>query len=197
MILGSQRTSALVLAAHVFSGFNSNPCRGFDPVAEWRHAMAVGCAARRLANAETRDDKLADAAFTAGLLHDVGKFLLAANFADRYSQAVQRAESTGCGLRPAEREVFGTEHPLLGASLLGIWGLPLPIVQAVGWHHLPSRSGSETFNATTAVHIANLVLRAESSPEWAKETLDEAHLEAIGKKDAMEKWAEICRQQPS
>src|SRR6185503_13845542 len=85
------------------------------------HAQKVGAAARAIAKCEGASRSLSDECFIAGLLHDVGKLILACNLPTLYATAVAAEQQ---GLPAAELGVFGTTHADIGAYLLGLWGLP-------------------------------------------------------------------------
>jgi len=123
--------------------------------------VTVGAFAKRIARAEGAEQKSADYALVAGLLHDVGKLVLAANLPEEYASALAFAAREGIGLPGAEYEVFGATHAEVGAYLLGLWGLPDPIVAATAFHHSPTRSQAKQFSPLTAVHVANAL---EQSP---------------------------------
>ena len=76
---------------------------------------------------------------TIGLLHDAGRLVLAANLPESFERVCQLAAEKGLSHWEAEREEFGTTHAEVGAYLFGLWGLPESIVEAVAYHHSPSR----------------------------------------------------------
>jgi putative nucleotidyltransferase with HDIG domain len=102
----------------------------------------------------SNDQDVARNAFTAGLLHDIGKLALALNFEEQYQGALKLAEKQKLHASEVEAQVFGATHAETGAYLLSVWGLPLPIVEAVARHHNPARSMDKVFSATTALHLA-------------------------------------------
>ena len=104
----------------------------------------------------------AEDAYIAGMLHDVGKLMLANSLPDHYREAAIYAVGQQIPLHAAETEVFGATHAGVGAYLLGLWGLPAPIVEAVAFHHTPTLSDMPTFGPLASVHVAN-VLDAEQS----------------------------------
>ena len=55
----------------------------------------------------------------------------------------------------AEREIFGVTHAEVGAYLLGLWGIPFPIVEAVAFHHRPNEVAPESRPLVAAIHIAS------------------------------------------
>lgn len=138
--VGLETTKALVLFAHTFSSFDPLNKSGFSAEALWRHSAMTTQLARRIAILEQGGSALADEAFTAGLLHDIGKLLFAANLPAPFGQALALTETNSCTLWEAENQILGASHAEVGACLLGIWGLPLPLVQAAASHHSPSLS---------------------------------------------------------
>ncbi len=100
----------------------------------------------------------------AGLFHDLGYLVLAANLPDRLKSVVVSA-TAGKGMLEAENEEFGATHAEVGAYLLGIWGFPDPLLEAALFHHQPSRSCVESFTSLTAVHLANAFAHEVEPPE--------------------------------
>jgi len=76
----------------------------------------------------------------AGLLHDVGKLVLASNYPEQYVEIGRNAQAKRVEWLVEERESFGFDHADVGGYLLGLWGLPPAVVEAVAFHHFPLRS---------------------------------------------------------
>jgi len=90
----------------------------------------------------------------------------------------------------AEREVFGASHADIGAYLLGLWGLPVSIVEGVALHHTPRKAALRSFSPLAAVHVAN-VLQHESDAmtEGAvRSVLDDAYLVDLDLKEHLPRW---------
>jgi HD-like signal output (HDOD) protein len=210
--LGLNTVITLVLSIQVFSQFDQDQLPGFSPTSLWSHSMRVGALAKRITQAQGQGQQMAEEAFTAGLLHDAGKLVLAANLPQAYSQMLAQAPAEPregfqlfC-LPPdeAERQVFGATHAEIGAYLLGLWGLPDPIVEAVAFHHNPRQCLGQAFSPLTAVHVAN-ALEQEShgaEPEegaslregFQLSRLDLDYLAALGLGERLPAWREICGQ---
>jgi len=196
MYLGAERVRALVLLASAFTQFGEVHCAGFSPDSVWQHSLQTSALARRIALAEAADVKAAESAFTAGLLHDLGHLMLAGNLASRYANARRVAAPDETAQLEAELKEFGTTHAELGAYLLGTWGLPLPMLEAVAWHHWPDRSEDTGFTALTAVHAANVFAReleTGGQPNKAACKLNSVYLERIGLLSRVDAWRELCR----
>jgi putative nucleotidyltransferase with HDIG domain len=192
--IGLETTKALVLLAHTFSSFGGLAVSGFSADELWRHSVVVGRFAKRIARLESRESALADQAFTAGLLHDIGKLLLAENRSDLFGQALRRVRDEGGNVCAVEEQLVGASHAELGACLLGTWGLPRPIVEAVALHHTPSRTVDRTFNTLTAVHAANaLAHEAWPTPtNTPSSPMDPDYLQLLNLEERSAVWREHC-----
>lgn len=102
----------------------------------WEHSLACALVARRLAQQTQLVDP--EEAFTAGLLHDIGKALLLRHFRGSYKRAWQIARQQGCPVFLTERLIFGVTHAEIGAWLLERWRIPSPFCEAVAMHHVPA-----------------------------------------------------------
>ena len=118
----------------------------------WRHSLVAASAGEILVRNGV-DIVEAPAAFTVGLLHDLGKLVMG-QFLDDESRASIRARvAEGRSTVEAEREVFGTDHSEVGASLLYLWRLPENIVEGVANHHKPVLDPQPRLSALA--HLAN------------------------------------------
>ncbi len=149
--LGLEVVKSLVLFAKVFSSYNKNA--DFSVTELWNHSLKVATYARDYILLETQNQKEADEAYIAGLLHDLGKlvFLEVPGYLKNVNELI---EHENYGWQQAEYELYQTSHAELGAYILGLWGLPDFIVEGVAFHHDPPREQHNT-TASDAVYIAN------------------------------------------
>jgi putative nucleotidyltransferase with HDIG domain len=98
------------------------------------------------------------AAFTAGLLHDIGTPVLAKQLPDQYARMLARRAECDCTIVEAERAVFGFDHAAAGAALCAYWKFPPLIQEAVAQHHEVDGAGAPSL--ALAVHAANTVVHA-------------------------------------
>jgi HD-like signal output (HDOD) protein len=183
-VLGANMIKNLALAVGAFSAFERDG-RVLDRLHE--HSMATG----RLAAAMLSDRRQAEDAFMAGMLHDLGKLVLVARFAEPLAAAVARARATDRPLYEAEREVCGVTHAAVGAYLVGLWGLPYPIVEAIAHHHDPATAAPRTFDVLTAVHVADAFApRGPDEPGVGE--VDEALLARLGVADRLPGWRQMA-----
>ncbi|MDB6039801.1 MAG: hypothetical protein JWM99_3642 [Verrucomicrobiales bacterium] len=154
MLLGLEATASLVLSIESFARFDKIKPLYFSIDEVWRHSQRIAQHSKTIAETISGDPTLIKDAFTAGLLHDIGKLALALNFEEEYRNAIGLAQTKNLTTCQAELEVFGACHPEAGAYLLSIWGLPVTIIEAVASHHKRASQMSTPFSAATAVHLA-------------------------------------------
>jgi putative nucleotidyltransferase with HDIG domain len=138
----------------------------------WVHAATVAAAARYLAGLTKQDASLA---FSAGLLHDIGKLVLGFRLEDRYWSVLEDAARHGQSVAAIEREVFTCDHATVGAWLLQKWQLPTALVDAVGLHH-------DELDGTLAVDLPSIVATANklvNATDPRSGTVEDAVLEQI------------------
>ncbi|GAB4362389.1 MAG: response regulator [Deltaproteobacteria bacterium] len=195
--LGLEVLKALVISVQIFSRFEGWKGEAFSLEALWEHSFVVGADARAIAREAGAERKEADVAFMGGVLHDVGKLILAVNLPGEYREVVVSSCGEGIALCRGERERFGATHAEVGAYLLGIWGIPRDVVEAVAFHHEPGRPGIERFAPMVAVHVANAFSRA-ASPDGlvgCDSPIDRDFLERAGLAGLLPRWEAACRGQ--
>lgn len=181
--LGMTTVRSLALSAQVYSNFAPGRLKSFSADALWAHLMKCGDLARTIMRRERAEFAETEDAFTAGMLHDMGKLMLANSLPDEYEKALTLARSEQMPQTEAEMEVFGATHAGLAAYLLGLWGLPAAIVEAVAFHHTPEKSDLKKCSALTAVHVANVLSKEEGTDKLKLDYLAE-----IGVADRLEDW---------
>jgi HD-like signal output (HDOD) protein len=161
--LGLEAVKALVLALR-FLAEHSQLRPGYLSIEQiWQHSANVAQIARDLVLFETKDRTLASQAFAGGLLHDLGKVVLVTNFDDLYGRVHSLARKQPVPIWDIEKEMFGANHGEIGACLVGMWNLPISIVEAAAFHHEPPLGEQDHLTPLAAVHIAN-VLEREAHP---------------------------------
>jgi HD-like signal output (HDOD) protein len=190
--LGTQIVQNLVLSAEVFHVFEkATPIKGFSFEDLHMHSQLAAKVAGRI----PASSHIHGAAIVAALLHDMGKLVLAVRSPKHFERAVQGAIEERLPLHEVEQQLIGVSHAEVGAYLLGIWGLPTPVVEAVAHHHYPDRIPHDALDAVGIVHIANFLAHehpvhppiAGSLPHQAP---DPAYLESIGVTDSIAEWSE-------
>lgn len=192
-LLGLDTVMTLVLTIQVFSQFKQDCLPKSFPAALWSHSMRVGVFARRVAQVEGRGPEMGKDAFTAGLLHDVGHLMLATNLPQQYAQMLALVGTSDLSQNEAEREVFGATHAEVGAYLLGLWGLPNAIVEAVAYHHHPEQCLAQGFAPLTAVHLGDAMDFDTQSTNLERTStgINMDYLARLGLVDRLPVWQEI------
>ncbi|MBI4643650.1 MAG: HDOD domain-containing protein [Deltaproteobacteria bacterium] len=192
-LLGLETIKTLVLSVKIFSQFDRFNLPNFSVKGLWDHSMATGVFSRTIAIREKQTQEVIDDAFMAGVLHDAGKLILAANFARQYREVIETTQQRHLPLWQAENQVFGVTHAKVGAYLFSLWGLPYSIVEAIAFHHDPSAAPQKEFGPLTAVHAANYLEHHRRQGDADKgEAVDSAYLTAIGMVDQLGFWEEKC-----
>ncbi|MGC3990797.1 MAG: HDOD domain-containing protein [Chthoniobacteraceae bacterium] len=161
--LGMASIRTLAISSHMVEAFRDVGARGFSLGRVWNHSMATALAAQKIARFLGGRPEDISNAYTAGMLHDIGKLMMASNLPGEYSEAVGIARAEGIPMAEAERQVFGASHAEIGAYLLGLWGLPVPIVEAVAFHHRITEEHLWLL-PLVAVHTASALENKVSSP---------------------------------
>jgi putative nucleotidyltransferase with HDIG domain len=157
--LGFKAIRNLAMSVEVFSQWPGVTSSGLDLTRLQQHAQAVAAAATAL----TAKTAIADDAMLAGLLHDIGYWVLAQECPSELGRAVDLSISTGMPLHAAEMQVIGASHAEIGAYLLGIWGLPYPVVEAVANHHEPGRVSHTEFDVLAALITAHTLASCDDA----------------------------------
>ncbi|MDB6041412.1 MAG: putative signal transduction protein [Verrucomicrobiales bacterium] len=111
---------------------------GLERLDLWRHSLATAVAAQFLARTVALEDP--EVAFTAALLHDIGKVLICQAVGPDYISLVEDSKLTGKPLYEAEMAIFGTDHTQVAAKVMQHWNFPERIISAVAMHHHPANA---------------------------------------------------------
>lgn len=184
VIVGMEAIKNLVLSASVLDMFKSNDIDQEFQEKFWRHSLATAVCCRllvrRLRNCGIVD---ADAAFSAGLLHDVGKMVICCFLPNEYKKLTEfRKENSLLEDIDAENEALGYNHTGIGAFLAEQWKLPSKLRDAISSHHSPAESqedGPMAYFVSVADYIAKLTFR-DPDIETPTPQIDPTVLEHIG-----------------
>jgi putative nucleotidyltransferase with HDIG domain len=152
--LGLREVSRVVTMVVTSPVLSNSQQVGFASVDLWQHSLASAIATQTLAENAGLDGEVA---FTTGLLHDIGKTVLAQAFGEEYIQTIHRCKSENVAFWEAERTVLQTNHADIGGRLLKHWNFPDEIVAGVGWHHDLAMCPRPYRKMTAAVHLGNVL----------------------------------------
>lgn len=189
-LLGVSRIRSLALTHHIFSTFDRHAYAELSVDEVWNHSLQTAVWARQLAHWQGSDRSVEDLAFTGGLLHDLGRLVIAANLPAAYREVCAEARGRGCAHLAVEKEILHATHADVGAYLLTIWGLPLALVETVALHHEPGLAPEPAVNALTAVHVASVwsYERTASARDIPGTPLDAGYLQRLGVFDQVTPW---------
>ena len=139
-----------IVASPVLMGTHNKVLQRLDL---WKHSLATAIGTQVLAAKTEIEDT--EVAFTAGLLHDIGKVVLANRFGDKYGEAVEQSKAEVKALYLLEQNAFQTDHAQAGASLLQGWNFPEKIIDSIQHHHEPK--AAHVPGRASLVYAANII----------------------------------------
>ena len=154
-IVGLQTLWAATTTTTAMARFDAAACPGFDMAGSWRHAFGTAVCAQFLAEPRGLDHC---AAYTAGLLHDIGTLALATSFPDAFNETLMWAARHDVPPVDAERELLGIDHAVVGGLVAKHWRLTPAVTDAVRQHHDVPDSPVSTL--VDLVHLADSIVHA-------------------------------------
>src|ERR1700722_19506938 len=170
----------LVMSVEIFSQWPSNASGHLNRAKLQAHVCAVAAAASAL----TVKTPIADDTMLAGLVHDIGYSVLAQECPAELRASVELAAAMAIPVHEAESRIIGASHAEIGAHLLGIWGLPYSVIEAVAHHPEPQRVSQSHFDVLAALTIAQSLVHADDGSAFggavpADSKVDERYLISV------------------
>lgn len=156
--VGFEAVKQMTLATTVLDSVSRCHQNCLDPEDFWMHSLGSAKAAQLLAFS-TRQISMPEACFTAGLLRDLGKFILAINLKHEYAEVLNQAALERVPLHEMERRILQTDHAEVGAWLMQQWGFPTLIMSAVRHVHDPETYDGPYQKEVQIVSIAGEMAR--------------------------------------
>lgn len=154
-LLGTKHLKNLIRTSIFTNNLPVARCRGFDNKAFWRHNIATAICAELISRTLHMKH---DFAFTAGLLHDIGRLVLVSKFPQKYEHVIRCAKDNDCSLLEAERVILGVDHVGVGLILALQWNFSEAIQDAIRGHHAPD--DKELNSVASIIHVANSIVHA-------------------------------------
>jgi HD-like signal output (HDOD) protein/ActR/RegA family two-component response regulator len=155
--LGFATVRNLVLSAEIFSQWRApEGLSDVDPERLQNHAQCAAAACKALSGGRASPDD----AWLAGLLHDIGYWILIQECPEELGRAIELARAEDLPLVECERRITGASHAEIGAYLLGLWGLPYSIIEAVALHHTPGSVTAHGYDLVGALAVSHALLDA-------------------------------------
>ena len=192
--LGIDVLRGLALGGQAFGTMTIAPFEGFSLEGLQRRSLHTA----RLASRLLEGHKGVGDVFTTAMVHDIGQVILAAGHREEYADVRRRATAERRPFHEAEYDTFGATHAGIGAYLLGMWGLPFPIVEATAYHHSPRRVAAGERRILAAVHLADVLIstaepdRDDHTPE---QRLDIGFLDSCGIRPDLQRWSQLAREE--
>jgi putative nucleotidyltransferase with HDIG domain len=161
--LGFATIRNLVMSAEIFAEWKMPPLlsAAIAPEDLQKHAQMAAQACKSLATGKVSPDD----AWLAGLLHDIGYWILIQECPEDLKRAIETSLADGRPLYECEKEVIGASHAEIGAYLLGLWGLPYAIVEAVALHHTPAAIPQHGFDLLATLAVSHALLELPYAAE--------------------------------
>ena len=161
--IGLEQLRILVAGIGIVENLEQSESAGpLDQQAFWDHALAVAVCSQRIANQCKGINP--EVAFTAAILHDVGRVILQQVLPEEYTQVLKTADDLGIGLDLAEKRMLLSDHTTIAQSVLGSWNLPKDLVDAIGNHHCePSKLSTmcpKNTQIAAIVELSNRIIHA-------------------------------------
>jgi putative nucleotidyltransferase with HDIG domain len=191
VVLGEKRLLQLIVSASMEGFFSGSGGYSLCKGGLIKHAVGTALISEKLASLNRKIST--DIAYTAGLLHDIGKIALD-QFMDRaYPLFYRRTQERNEALVNVENELFGMDHTTAGGKLAELWGLPERLVDVIKYHHHPERSGHDP-DLSYLVYLADLIMsRFIVGQDLERLSTDSLHncLDRVGiKRDQLSKTIE-------
>jgi len=162
--LGLKTVRSIVMATSVNDMLNKKlEGYGLDKGKLWEHSQYSAIIAKQLSNKAKKAGFEPEVAYTAALLHDIGKIILNDTMKNAYPEVVDLVNNKCVTFTEAEADVMGFDHAMAGARVVERWNLPSELVEAIACHHAPELAG-EHIQLATIIFIANAIaLRLEKN----------------------------------
>jgi len=195
--LGTDTIRALALSTSAFTALQTSGLAQSLINQLQHHSTMTGVVANAIAKAENLPKKACDSAMVGGLLHDVGKLVLAANCPQEYEVVLNTVKKDGVACYEVERQMFGATHADIGAYLLYLWALPDLVCKAVGFHHSPADYSTTTFTAGAAIHVADALEHELSGVTdfSGRVDIDMNYCTLLGLAARVPEWRRLCKKQ--
>jgi putative nucleotidyltransferase with HDIG domain len=189
--LGIDTLKSLVLGVNAFARFDGIKTPGVSIEKIWAHSLEVGAVARKIIESEDAPKGFAEESFVAGLLHDIGKVVMATNLPD-YQKVLTQAAHDKMPLFMAEEQAFGANHADVAGYLLSLWGLPTRVVDAISHHHQLEATAADSLNPMIAVHVADAAVHRKMGLVDQESLLRMEFLESMGMNENVNRWMNLA-----
>jgi putative nucleotidyltransferase with HDIG domain len=177
VVLGFNMIRNAVVSISIVDAFSvKGSLDGFDIADFWKHSVAVAVTSKYLA--EKTGIHAADDCFVAGLLHDMGKIVLLQHFKDLFQKVWLSVRGNNLSFYEAEKSQIQVDHAWIGGYLARKWQLPMPLVDAIRYHH-DVRPNINDQHLLMIIHTADIIVNTCATDSKANLKLSGIHPDAL------------------
>jgi HD-like signal output (HDOD) protein len=189
--LGTEMLSSIVLSQSVFRHYEALKSGELDLPKVWAHCWETACVAQRICREKRLPHRTGEEAFLAGLLHEVGRFLLFDNFPDQFKIACEMAHHSNTSLAATLREVLQITPSQMSAYVLELWGMPAAVIKSISSLDNPEKDQIPGFSITSALYVADrLAAHKFPADSFPIEDWKTSYLQSTGCADDIPVWEE-------
>lgn len=195
VLLGVETIRDLVLGVGVFSQFDQSKLAQFSLDNLWNHSQRTSGLAKLIAIKLGGDKNQISNALVAGLLHDIGRLIIADNLPTQYLEILHNSRDRNLSFTDCEQGIIGANHAQIAAYLFGLWGLSQPIVNSVAGHHHPTSVGQDYPIELISVHAANVIdyqVHPDQSLIGPSPEFDQMLISLFNLTDQVESWRQLA-----
>ena len=195
MHLGTDMVAAIILSQSLFRHYESLQRPEMDLKRVWTHSWETARLAQYICRENGLAAKRGEEAFLAGLMHEIGRFILVDNFPDQFKAACDRARQTRSPLAAGLREAFQASPSQVGAYVLELWGLPELVIGAVAALDNLEKDQANGFTISSALYVADHIASGKfPADSFPVEGWNLAYLKSIGCEDQIPAWEDYFSQ---
>lgn len=191
-LLGLDVIRGIALTTHLFYSMGNIEIKNFSLKRLMRESMLTGLFAKEIVLMENHSADLADDAFVAGVLHQLGTLVFITNFPEKYEQVLDRVITADRPITAVETNLIGVSHNQVGAHLLALWGMPETVLNGVAFYLTPEELKEKSFCTATAVYAAVRIANSLIDEE-EYDYLSDTHFESLGLQENYSRWFEKCK----
>ncbi len=188
--LGVNMIKSIVLSEEMYRSFKvANQIPGFSLDEEYKKSFMCAQVAKKLVS--NKDDS--ENAFMAAVLHRTGRLVLAQYLPDKFTEVLTEHQNSDRAMPEIEKEIIGASNEYVGAYLLGLWGLPYPVVEAVAHHNQPWVVEHDEFQILDALYVAtHLVADVHEHPKDTDLNLE--YLDKLNVSKNLDQWRQMTEE---
>ncbi len=190
--LGTEMIAAIVLSQSIFRHYELLQHREIDLPRVWSHCWETACLAQHLCREKKLPHDTGEEAFLAGLLHEVGRFILIDNFPEKFQAACDAARQSKVPLARRLREAFQASPSQISAYVLELWGMPSAVVNSISFLDNPENDPAPGFSLTSAFYVADRLASSSFPPDsFPLEDWKTSYLQSVGCADDIPNWEKL------